>query len=195
MNDEDVGDEYLMGRSCQMPALAGALVDLPETGRIEAEVGPDRGREALLRARDRTFWGNHGPILDRAPPDGSQRRHRAVGGVHHVQDDDEHKVCGHRAAGGAQSAFVVHLVHVVAYKDTATFNSGRILPGSGSGAVIFEHRTWPAMFSCCSFWSLEPLCGAAAVLHVSAGVKLGINGRVCRPTCVGCEGINFQIGH
>ena len=47
--------------------MVGALVDLPEIGRIETEVGADRGREALSRARNRIFRGNHRDIHDRAP--------------------------------------------------------------------------------------------------------------------------------
>ena len=45
------------GRSCRVAALAGALVDSSEIDRIEAEVGADRGPEALSRARNRRFRG------------------------------------------------------------------------------------------------------------------------------------------
>ena len=55
VNDDDVHDGCLVGRCCRVAGPAGALVDLPGIGRIKAEAGPDRGREALSRARNRNF--------------------------------------------------------------------------------------------------------------------------------------------
>ena len=53
-----VHDEYLPWRCCKVAAPAGALVEVPEIGEDEAKIGPDRGRDALSRARNRVFGGN-----------------------------------------------------------------------------------------------------------------------------------------
>ena len=98
MDGEGVHDEHLTGRRSGVAASAGALVDLPEIGHIEAEVGPDRGREALSRARNPSFRGDHRDIHDRAPWNGLWGRRQANGGVVHHERED----CGCRAAGGAQ---------------------------------------------------------------------------------------------
>ena len=45
--DEGVHDEYLPGRCSRVAASVGALVDLPEIGRIEAKISPDRCCVAL----------------------------------------------------------------------------------------------------------------------------------------------------
>ena len=68
MDDDGVHDENLLGHRCRVEALQGALVDLPEIGRIEAQCDPDRGCNARSRARNRVFGGNpHPEIRDRAP--------------------------------------------------------------------------------------------------------------------------------
>ena len=46
-DDEGIDDEHLPGRCRQ---TAGALVEVLEIGGFEAEVGPDRVRDALSRA-------------------------------------------------------------------------------------------------------------------------------------------------
>ena len=48
--------------------------------------------------------------------------------------------CGYRAAGGAQSGLVGHLIRVVENGDAVAFNLRRISPGSGSEIVIFERQ-------------------------------------------------------
>ena len=47
VDDEGIHDAYLPGRGRQ---AAGALVEVLEIGGFEAEVGPDRVRDALSRA-------------------------------------------------------------------------------------------------------------------------------------------------
>ena len=59
--------ENLTGRCSWVAGPAGALVELPEIGRIEVNTRPDRCREALSRARNRIFRGNHREIHGRAP--------------------------------------------------------------------------------------------------------------------------------
>ncbi|MDD9998325.1 MAG: hypothetical protein OXQ89_11330 [Rhodospirillaceae bacterium] len=54
-DDGGIHDEHLSGCCSRVAALTGALVDLPEIGRIGAVAGPDRCREALSRARNRSF--------------------------------------------------------------------------------------------------------------------------------------------
>ena len=140
MNDEGVHDEELPGCCCRAAALAGALVDLPEIGRIEANIGPGRGREALSAARNRVCGGNHREIRARAPRSVRWRRCQAVGGMRHVQDDDDDRRCDYWTAVGVQSGLHVELVLVVAYEDPMAFNPGRVPPGPGSRAVLFEQQ-------------------------------------------------------
>ena len=64
MDDEGIDDEHLPGRCRQ---AAGTLVEVLEIGGFEVEVGPDRGRDALSRARNRIYGGNHCQIRHRAP--------------------------------------------------------------------------------------------------------------------------------
>ena len=92
VDEERVCDEY-QPRRCRQAARA--LVEVLEVGGFEAKVGPDRGRDALSNAWNRDFGGIHnGHIHDRVSWTGPCSQRQALGGIHHVQGDDDHRGCG-----------------------------------------------------------------------------------------------------
>ena len=103
-------DGDLLVHRCRVEAR-GALVVLSEIGWIEAEVGTDRGSEALSRARNRVFGGNpHREIRDRAPRNAAWSRCQPVGGLRDVHDDDQglRLPCRCRRPGRPGSAYGAH---------------------------------------------------------------------------------------
>ena len=154
MDGEGVHGEHLAGRCSGVAASAGALVDLPEIGHIEAEVGADRGREALSRARNRSLRGDYRDIHDRAPRNGLWGRRQANGGVVHHERED----CGCRAAGGARGGPVRHPErvfewgmtqrpgrrprHVNLVRSCVDFDSasGHTLGRTGNSVTVCENR-------------------------------------------------------
>ncbi len=57
---------------CGMEHAAVALVEVLEIGGFEADVGLDRSRDALSRARNRIRLGNHRQIHHRGPRSGTE---------------------------------------------------------------------------------------------------------------------------
>lgn len=87
----------------------GALVEVPETGWIEGEIGAGRGCVALSRARNRSFRGIQREIHDRAPRSAPWSRRRAFGGIEPADEGGDHQGCGYGAAVGRQGDLVRHL--------------------------------------------------------------------------------------
>ena len=123
MDDAGIHDEHLLGRYRQAAAPGGALVEVLKVGEMEAESGPDRGREALSRARNRVVLGNHREICGRAPRNAAWSRCQPVGALDDVHDDD-HQVCGYRAAVGVQGDLVWHMVRVLGNQDAVRLDAG-----------------------------------------------------------------------
>ena len=102
-----VDGEGLPRHRCPVEA-PGALVEVPETGGIEAELGAGRGCVALSRARNRSFRGIQREIHDRAPRSAPWSRRRAFGGIEPADEGGDHQGCVYGAAVGLQGDLVRH---------------------------------------------------------------------------------------